>query len=41
MDTRYLFTALAVLFSSFVVFAGVTSYRHIVDRPALTVSQAH
>jgi hypothetical protein len=41
MDTRFLFAALAVLFSVFVVFAGFTSYRHISDRPALTISQVH
>ena len=40
MDVRYVFSAFAAAFCIFLLFAIVTSYRHISYRPAVTVSQA-
>jgi len=40
MDVRYIFAALAGVFCIFLVFAAITSYRHISNRPATTISQA-
>jgi hypothetical protein len=40
MDVRYIFAALAGAFCVFLVFAMVTSYRHISHRSPVTVSQA-
>jgi hypothetical protein len=39
METRIIFAALGGLFCVFVIFAAVTSYRHISDRPVVTISQ--
>jgi hypothetical protein len=40
MDMRYVFAALAGVFCIFLIFATVTSYRHISNKPATTISQA-
>jgi hypothetical protein len=40
MDTRYIFSALAGIFCVFLIVAVVTTYRHIANRPATTISQA-
>jgi len=40
MDTRIIFAALASLFCVFVIFAAVTSYRHISDQRVVTASHA-
>ena len=40
MDTRIIFAALTSLFCVFVIFAAVTSYRHISDQRVVTVYHA-
>jgi hypothetical protein len=40
MDVRYIFSALAAAFFVFLVFAMVTSYRHISHRATVTTSQS-
>jgi hypothetical protein len=40
MDARYIFSTLAAAFCLFLLFAVVTSYRHISHRQAVTISQA-
>jgi hypothetical protein len=39
MDTRIIFAALAALFVFFVVFAVVTSHRHLSNRPVVAISR--
>lgn len=41
MDTRIIFAALAALVVFFVVFAVVTSYRYVSNRPVVAVSRVH